>query len=348
MTHSFIDLSSDTSTLPTPAMKQAMMEALLGDEQKNEDPTTRKLEEMTAELLGLEQAIFLPSATMANQIAIKVLCEPGDTLIAAENSHLLTAESGGFAVHSGAISRSIPTLTGVFSGDNLRAFYNKPKTIRHSNTTCISLENTTNLGGGIAWDLASLESVLSAAKELKLKTHLDGARLFNAAIKINVQPSVLTKGFDMVTICLSKGLGCPIGALLVLKKDYVKKALRMKHLFGGALRQSGILAAAGIYALQNHINRLQDDHRNADFLRDHLNAIPACKVENNPLSTNMVFFKWNGKNLSPTCFHQKCLEKGVRFSQVDENRFRAVMHLDIHTCHLEKIVSILNDTATKD
>lgn len=340
-----IDLSSDTATQPTEKMKQAMFSAKLGDEQKKEDPTTLQLQEMAAELLGFEQALFFPSATMANQVAIAVLCQPGDVLIAAENCHLFTAESGGVAIHSKVMVSPIRTKTGIFSADDLEAAVSScRKGIRYPNATCVSIENTTNLGGGLAWDLETLSAVLRKAKELNLKTHLDGSRLFNAAVKLNVPPKKLTAGFDMITICLSKGLGCPIGALLAFSAAYYEKVEHLKHLFGGALRQSGLLAAAGIYAFKYNISRLEEDHALAKLLMIRLQQeVPDIHIEAHPYSTNMVFFSWHGTHLSPSEFHEACGKRGFRFAQIAENRFRAVLHLGIHSQDIHRVVENIKE-----
>jgi threonine aldolase len=341
-----IDLSSDTATLPTLAMKKAMMAAVLGDEQKGEDPTTRQLEEKVAELLGFEKALFLPSATMANQIAIRLLSEPGNALIAAENSHIFNAECGGPAIHSGVMAKAIRTPTGMFTSDDLLGAYRKSNSPPHVISTCLSIENTTNLGGGLAWELKNLHSVLLTAKKLKLKTHLDGARLLNASVKTNTKPSLLVKNFDTVSICLSKGLGCPMGAVLAFPENHLEKAYWLKHLFGGAMRQSGILAAAGIYALDHHLKHLAEDHKNAAYLAQKFQAEMAdLQVEHHSLSTNMVFFSWIGKNFSATQFYEACLKKGVRFSVVSENRFRAVTHLNVSKRDIDRAVKVLKEIA---
>ncbi len=335
-----IDLSSDTATKPSLPMKHAMLEAELGDEQKGEDPTTHQLEAMIAELLGFDQGLFFPSATMANEVAIKLLCEPGDQLLAAENCHLFICEGGGPAVHAGVMARGIPTTTGIFTGDDLRAAYLWNKGLHYPVSKCVSIENTSNFGGGLAWDLASLDSVLTTAKDFGLKTHLDGARLFNAAIKLGIQPKRLSAGFDTASICLSKGLGCPIGAVLALSHAHYARARYLKHLFGGAMRQSGILAAAGVYALNNHVQRLADDHHHAELFAHFLKSVPSIELETHPLSTNMVFFKWVGSHLSTHEFSEKCIAAGLRFSQVGKNRFRAVFHLGINRQDVDSILSI--------
>lgn len=326
-----IDLFSDTLTKPSAAMKTAMMTAEVGDEQKGEDPTTKQLEETIASMLGFDKALFVPCANMANQIALCALGEPGDELIAAENCHLFFAETGGPAANAKLQAKPINVPTGIFSAEDLKQHYRWNKGPRYPISKIVSVENTTNMGGGLAWSKTQLDEIKNCAKELNLKMHLDGARFFNAVIKMGMDPKEIAGGFDTVTICLSKGLGCPMGALIVFKKEYYDKILRLKFLMGGALRQSGIIAAAGIYALKNNINRLQEDHDNASLLAKLLSEIPAIKITNNPPPTNMVFFEIDTKYISPEKFNETCINNGVRFSQVGKNRFRAVTHLDIST-----------------
>lgn len=337
-----IDFFSDTITKPTAAMKQAMVDAEVGDEQKGEDPTTLQLEAYVADLLGFEAAMFFPSATMANQIAIRLLCDRGDELLAAENCHLFFAESGGPAIHSGVMTRPIKTKTGIFSAEDLSNTFRFSKGPHYPVSKLLSIENTTNMGGGIAWEVDALDAVLSRAKELNLNTHLDGARLLNAAVKLNVKPQRITSKFNTVTLCLSKGLGCPIGAVLTFSHSDYNKVRRFKQLWGGALRQSGMLAAAGIYALKNNIERLAEDHANAEIFANKLHSeIEEIKVENNPLSTNMVFFEWHGANMTSEQFYENCVENGVRFLYLGENRFRAVTHLDVNSEDVNKAIDII-------
>ncbi len=337
-----IDLFSDTVTRPSDSMKKEMINAQLGDEQKGEDPTTKRLEEMVAQMLGFEASMFFTSATMANEIAIRILTEPGDELLAAENAHLFTSETGGIAIHSGVMARPISTKNGLFNAEQLSAAYRWSKGPHYPRSTLLSIENTTNLGGGVAWELANIKAVLEKAKDLKLKAHLDGARLFNAAVKLNLKPREITDGFDTITLCLSKGLGCPFGALLVFSNIHYDKVRRLKQLWGGAMRQSGILAAAGIYALENNIERLQEDHDNASYLAHCMSEeITTVQVENETPSTNMVFFRWDGKYIKADQFNQTCIKNGLRFSQVGENRFRAVTHLDITRQDIDAAITIL-------
>lgn len=336
-----IDLSSDTATRPTAAMKQAMMAAELGDEQKGEDPTTRQLEQRVADLLGKSAAMFFPSATLANEIALQLLCEPGDEMIAAANCHLFVAEAGGPAIHAGIMPRPIAVENGIFDGDEVRKAYRWSKGPHYPVTKLVSVENTANMGGGVAWPMENLTSVLTAAKELGLKTHLDGARLFNAAIKTGVPVGALASGFDAITVCLSKGLGCPVGAVLAFDKEGYGKVRRLKQLMGGALRQSGMLAAAGIYALEHHVSRLREDHANAALLAEQFSQIPALGVRDKSPSTNMVFFDWRSSKLSPDQFSELCMEKGVRFSRIGAMQFRAVTHLDIKPEDILQAVAVV-------
>ncbi|CAN5449827.1 low-specificity L-threonine aldolase [soil metagenome] len=338
-----IDLFSDTVTRPSAAMKQAMIMAEIGDEQKGEDPTTRQLEEMAADLLGHSAAVFFPSATMANEVAIRLLTEPGDELLAAEHCHLFFAETGGPAVHSAVITRPIRSPDGLFTADDVRNTFRFEQGPHYPVSRLLSIENTTNMGGGIAWPVEQLRNVLTTAKELELKTHLDGSRLFNASIKTATTPRMIAKDFDTVTLCLSKGLGCPMGAILAFDILQYQKVRRLKQLMGGAMRQSGIIAAAGIYALTNNIERLQQDHENACLLAEKLlnSGISTLIVENPQPSTNMVFFRWHSPTITPSQFLANCVSKGVRFSHVGNNRFRAVTHLDISREDIEKVVELI-------
>lgn len=337
-----IDLSSDTASLPTPDMKNAMLTAELGDEMRGEDPTTRQLEEKIADMLGFNAALFFPSATMANEVAICALTEPGEELLAAENSHLFFAEAGGPAIHARVMCRPINTSTGIFTGAAIKQAYRSIKGIHLPISKLLSVENTTNIGGGIAWTAAQLNEVVTTAKELQLKLHMDGARFFNASVKTGLTSQAIAKGFDTVTICLTKGLGCPVGALLVFDQNLFPKIRRLKQVMGGAMRQSGILAAAGLYALEHHIERLAEDHHNAQILAKELSEdIPYVRVINNPPDTNIVLFEWLSDKISAEQFLKRCVEKGVRFSQVGANLLRAVTYLNIWAEEIHQAVKIV-------
>jgi threonine aldolase len=337
-----IDLYSDTVTKPPIAMKQAMMEAFLGDEQLGEDPTTAKLEVDTARLLGKSAAMFFPSATMCNQIAISLFCRPGDEVIGAEQSHVFSSENGGIAYHARAQIRAIPTTKGIFSHEELKRSIRLINKAHIPKSTLVVIENTMNAGGGTVWPLDYLNDVLSMAKEYNLKTHLDGARLFNAAIASKTDVKTLAHNFDSITICFSKGLACPMGAILAFDSSYWNEVRRLKQLFGGAMRQSGILAAACLYALDNHMDQLKLDHAHAQRLAMLLNRIDGIKVENAPVSSNMVFFSINKTNLNSQDFLASCIKSGLRFSLVAPNRFRAVTHYHIKDEHIEETGNIIS------
>ncbi len=338
-----IDFYSDTLTKPSAGMRKAMCEAEVGDEQKGEDPTTRKLEELLAETLGMSSALFFPSATMANQIAIRLLTNPGDEIIASEIAHIFTSEGGGPAVHSGVMTRSIRGQTGLFSGEDVKKAFRSDSSPHDSRSRLLSIENTSNMGGGLAWPLALLDEVVATAKSLKISLHLDGSRLFNAAIALAIPPKRISSPFDTATVCLSKGLGCPVGAVLGFDKSRWTQVRRLKQLMGGAMRQSGMLAAAGLYALQNNVDRLVEDHAKAKRLAEVLSGIKSLEVEKHEGATNMVFFRWNSPQVPVESFLAKCEASGVRFSHIEENRVRAVTHLDIRPEDIETTYRIIKE-----
>ena len=333
-----IDLFSDTVTRPTRAMRSAMAEAEVGDEQRGEDPTTRRLEQRAAELLGQEAATFLPSATMANAIAIQLFCGPGDEVLSAENGHVLNYEAGGAAVHARAAVRSIPTWTGVF-GKNAVLQRLRPPTPHAPRPRLVVVENTTNAGGGRPWPVEESDGVLEAARQNGLSVHLDGSRIFNASVALGLPSRRLGLGFDTVTLCLSKGLGCPVGALLAHGAELAHPVRRLKQLMGGAMRQSGILSAAGLYALDHHVERLAEDHHHARVLAEGLEELGQLVVEKIPLRTNMVYFEVPDR-YSPDRLEQELLAGGVRVSRVHSRRFRAVTHLDVDSTGITEALKV--------
>src|ERR671929_264116 len=282
-----IDLRSDTATRPSDPMRAAVSSAVVGDEQKREDPTANELERRGAELLGQEAAVYLPTATMANQIALRILTEPGDEVLAEENSHVLLSELGGPAVHSGLVTRSLRGVAGRFAPEQVRAVYRDRTSMHVSPTRLAVVENTHNSSGGRIWPLEEIEAMAATCRELDMRIHLDGARLMNAAVASGTPAAEIGRRFDTVTLCLSKGLGCPLGALLAGSEELTLKARRGKHLFGGAMRQAGIVAAAGVYALDHHVERIADDHARARRLAEGLVAADV-PVELEQVETNFV------------------------------------------------------------
>ena len=282
-----IDLRSDTATQPTEGMRRAIAEAAVGDEQKREDPSVNALQERVAAMLGQEAAIFVPTATMANQIALKLHSRPGDVLIAEESSHVVIYEYGGAAVHAGLLALGLPGAGGRLTPEQVRRAAEPSTKVADQRAAVLSLEDTHNAAGGRVWPLDELDAVVATARELGLGVHLDGARLLNASTALGVSPAQISARFDTVTLCLSKGLGCPLGALLAGSRELMERAWREKHLFGGAMRQAGIVAAAGLYALDHHVDRLADDHARARTLAEALHGA-GILVDLDQVETNFV------------------------------------------------------------
>ncbi|MGH3132446.1 MAG: threonine aldolase family protein [Gaiellaceae bacterium] len=324
-----IDLRSDTVTQPTPEMRRAIAEAVVGDEQKREDPTVLELERRVADLLGHEAAVFLPTATMANQIALKLHARPGDVLLGEETSHVLVYEYGGAAAHAGVVTLGLPGSRGRLTPEQIRAAAAPSTKVADQQATVLSLESTHNNAGGRVWPLAELDDVVEAARELELAVHLDGARLLNASVALGVEPSLVASRFDTVTLCLSKGLGCPLGALLTGSRELIERAWREKHLFGGAMRQAGIVAAAGVYALDHHVERLADDHARARRLAEALEAA-GVPVSLEQVETNFVQIDLAPLELARDEAVTRLREAGVGLSAtIRPSVIRAVTHLGI-------------------
>src|SRR5438034_6379 len=268
-------------------MREAIAHALVGDEQRREDPTVNELERRVADLLGQEESVFVPTATMANEIALRTLSEPGDELIAEENAHILLAELGGPAVHAGLMTRPIRGEAGRFGPDEVQRMVRRTDESHVPATRVVAIENTHNASGGRVWPLEEIRALVAACRELELSVHLDGARVLNAAVASGVPAREISGEFDTVTICLSKGLGCPLGALVAGSSESMRKARRLKHQFGGAMRQAGIVAAAGIYALDHNVERLTDDHARARRLAEGWQAA-GLPVDLELVQTNFV------------------------------------------------------------
>ena len=334
-----VDLRSDTLTQPTPGMRRAIADAEVGDEQKREDPTVIALEERTAELLGHEEAVFLPTATMANQIALRTLTEPGDEVLAEEMAHVFRYELGGPAVHSGLVMKSLPTAHGIFTAADVREAVNPPGDLHTAPTRLVCIENTHNGGGGRVWPLAHLQEVVAEGRAHGLSMHLDGARLMNAAVASGIPAAEFGREFDTVTLCLSKGLGCPLGAVIAGSPERMAKARRYKHLFGGAMRQAGIVAAAGIYALDHHIDRLAEDHANARRLSKGL-AEAGLPVEVHQVETNFVQLDAARLGLNGDEAVSLLRAEGVLLSfAARKDMLRALTHLDISTEDVDEAIA---------
>ena len=335
-----IDLRSDTVTRPTPAMRRAMAEAEVGDEQRFADPTVTALQERVAELLGHEAALFLPSGTMCNQIAIRLHTRPGgDELIAAANSHPVNYEAGGPALFGSAMVRTIDAPTGVFDPEQLAAAI-RPVGDRYApRSRLVSVEQTTNVGGGRVWPLATVRAVIGLAHEHDMCAHLDGARLMNAVVATGTPASDWAAGFDTAWIDFTKGLGAPVGAVLAGARELIDEAWRYKQMIGGALRQSGIVAAACLYALDHHIERLAEDHENAQALAEGLAELPGFEVQ--VPDTNIVM----AEVADAPKLVGELWERGIEVTPMAPTRIRCVTHLDVDAAGIERALAAFREVA---
>lgn len=334
-----INLISDTVTKPTEQMLHAMMNAKVGDDVFQSDPTVIELQNKLAVMFGKEAALYFPSGSMANQAAIKLHTNPGEQMICDKWSHVYNFEGGGAAANSGVSCLLIDGERGMFTAKQLDGFINDPSNIHLAATSLISIENTTNKGGGACWDLEEIIRIKQVCKKNNLNFHLDGARLFNALVAKNETPKQYGELFDTISVCLSKGLGAPIGSVLLGAKAHIKKALRIRKLFGGAMRQVGYLAAAGIYALDNHIERLALDHKKAKELGETLSKLFYIKYVA-PIETNIIIFNLND-DVAENDFIIKLKENAILISSMGQGKLRMVTHLDFTDEMLQKVVKTL-------
>lgn len=329
-----IDLISDTVTKPTTKMLAAMMEAKVGDDVFKNDPTVNSLQDKVAKMFGMEDALFFPSGTMANQTAIKLHTQPGDQIYCDKFAHIYNYEGGGAAFNSGVTCKLINGKRGMFTATQLQEVITEPQIyLPYGRLVCI--ENTTNKGGGACWDFSELEKIKKIATKNNLDYHLDGARLFNALVAKNETPQQYGQLFDTISICLSKGLGAPVGSILLGSKAHIKKALRIRKLLGGGMRQVGFLAAAAMYALDNHIQRLAEDHLKAKEIETVLKTVSYVKnVE--PVETNIIIF-YLQKDIQEAVFIEKMKQKNILLISMGEGKIRIVTHLD-YTDHMHEIL----------
>lgn len=334
-----IDLRSDTVTKPSKGMLEAMMSAQVGDDVYAEDPSVNALEERLAEMFGMDKALFFPSGIMANQTALKLHTNPGEQVICDKYAHIYNFEGGGASFNSGISCHLIDGNRGMFTAEQAEAaiypteFYHSPL------TSLIEVENTTNKGGGACWDFNELQRIGLVAKRHNLGYHLDGARLWNALITKNETPKQYGELFDTISVCLSKGLGCPIGSVLLGNKNIMKGALRIRKIFGGGMRQVGFAAAAGLYALDNNFNRLNEDHKKAKEIGEALSQLPFVKkIE--PIETNIIIFELND-DMNGSDFLKRLDEKNVRISNMGEHKLRIVTHLDYTDDMHERLLTLL-------
>lgn len=336
-----IDLRSDTVTKPSKAMLEAMMHAKVGDDVFREDETINRLESKVAALFGKKTALFFPSGTMANQTALKLHTNPGDQIICDKYAHIYNYESGGASFNSGVSCKLIDGNRGKFTAKQVEEAIN-PDTYYFSKTSLVEIENTTNKGGGACWDFNEMLKIKTVCDDNDLGLHLDGARIWNALVEKKETTQQYGKVFDTISVCLSKGLGCPIGSILVGDSEIMKNAIRIRKIFGGNMRQVGYLAAAGLYALDNNIDRLNEDHKKAKEIGFELAKLSIIKsVE--PIETNIIIFELN-KEVSEKVFVQKLANKNIHIISMGADKLRIVTHLDYTDEMHEKLLSILTES----
>ena len=333
-----IDLRSDTVTKPTPGMLDAMFHAKVGDDVYGEDETVNQLEEMAAAMFGMEAGIFCPSGTMSNQIAIKCFTQPLDELIADQTAHVYRYEGGGIAFNSGVSTRLLNGERGILTDKMIESEINA-ENIHYPHTSLVVLENTVNKGGGSCYTLEQINPIAELCRSKNLKLHLDGARIFNALTHTGDSAKDYGQYFNGISVCLSKGLGAPVGSVFLADKATIKYARRIRKVFGGGMRQAGFLAAAGIYALEHHIERLDIDHIHAQLIAEQLSN---CEWVTSvlPVETNIILFDTKAP---AEIYLAKLHEQDIKASATGEHRIRFVLHLDIHPAQVEKVIKVIQN-----
>lgn len=340
-----INLISDTVTKPTPGMLDAMMTAEVGDDVFKADPTVNRLEQKVAELFGKEAALFFPSGTMTNQTAIKLHTEPGNQLICDKYAHVYNYEGGGVSFNSGVSCKLIDGHRGMMTAEQVRLAINPPDFYHSPLTSLVCVENTTNKGGGACWDFQELIAIGKICEEHGLAYHLDGARLWNALVSRDEKPIHYGELFDSISVCLSKGLGCPVGSVLVGSEEFIGKAIRIRKILGGGMRQAGYMAAAGIYALDHHIERLAEDHKRAHELGAVLEQLSFVqKVE--PIETNIIIFEIDEQYMTTEEFVTLLKSKDIQIIEMGQGKLRMVTHLDYTDQMHETVLSLLKELQT--
>ena len=343
MQNRFIDLYSDTKTKPSPGMRKAMADADVGDEQKMEDPTVNRLRDRVCELLGKEDAVFLPSGTMGNQIAIRVHCRLGDEVITDRTAHIINAETGGTAANAGVMIRMLDGPHGVFTGEQVKEALRDPNSRNAPRSRLVSIENTSNGGCGTVWPLATMQGVTRVAREAGLSLHMDGARLCNASVKSGIKASAYAACVDSLWLDYTKGLGAPVGASIAGSKEFIKEAWRQKQMLGGSMRQSGVIAAAALYALDHNWDRLAEDHDNARHLSEGLANIKGIQIDVPRMETNLVFFEITKPGWTSAKLVDACRERGVGIGANTATRIRAVTHLDVNRQDIDSALKVISD-----
>ncbi len=336
-----IDLRSDTVTRPSEAMRKAMYNAEVGDDVFKEDPTVNKLEQFAADLLGKEAALYVSSGVMGNQICLNVLTNPGDEVICERDAHIFNYESGSPAALSGVQLNPIDGKYGIITVEQVEPFIRPSSAYYMPKTKVIEIENTHNRAGGTIWPIENIISIKGLAKKYNLYFHLDGARIWNASVAAGISVKEYASHFDSISCCLSKGLGAPVGSIIAGSKDFIKEAYRIRKAWGGGMRQAGIIAAAGLYALQNNIDRLKDDHEKAKFLAERINANPNLEIDLKAVQTNILLF--HPKNISVEEGIKKSKDKGLLLSIGKVDLIRAIAHLDVSFDDVKKAADIIDE-----
>jgi len=334
-----IDLRSDTVTRPTPPMLDAMFSASVGDDVFGEDPTINSLEAMAARLFGMEAALYCPSGTMSNQIAIKCHTQPGDEVICERNAHVYIYEGGGIAFNSGSQVRALEGNRGRITAEQVSMAIN-PDDVHRARTSLVTLENTSNRGGGSCYDLEEIRRIRQVCEDNHLKLHLDGARLFNALVATGRSAKDFGGVFDSISVCLNKGMGCPIGSILLGPATFIKQARRVRKVFGGGMRQAGFMAASGIYALENNIDRLAVDHAHARHIAAALEKKDFVKSLL-PVETNLIIFELKESTDCARSLSATLREKGILALAISANQIRMVTHLDISPAMVDEVVGVI-------
>tara|TARA_S200000501_G_scaffold41472_1_gene33763 strand:- start:1510 stop:2550 length:1041 start_codon:yes stop_codon:yes gene_type:complete len=335
-----INLISDTVTKPSTGMLNFMYDCNVGDDVFKQDPTVNELEKKVSSLFGMDRALFFPSGTMANQSAINILTNPGDQLICSKYAHVYNYEGGGVSFNSGVSCKLIDKPRGLFNDADVIDAINPPDFYHSPSTSLVCIENTTNKGGGACWDLDEIKKIKKVCSENNLKLHLDGARIWNACVEKGYEYSDFGKLFETISVCLSKGLGCPVGSILICKEKYFRKALKIRKIFGGGMRQSGYLAACGIYALDNNIKSLSHDHIRAKEISNLLKRSYFVE-EVYPVETNIIIFR-NKDQFSTVDFINFMDNNDVRLISMGDNKLRLVTHSDYTDNHHEKFMNLLS------
>ena len=338
-----IDLRSDTCSQPTDAMREAMFRAPVGDDVYHDDPTVNQLEAEVAALIGTEDAVYVPSGTMSNQIAVRSHTEPGDAVLCDQHSHVYANESGGMAALAGVLPKLLPGVQGVFTAADVHASagalhpFAVATIVAPPKLLCV--ENTHNRGGGKIWKLEEIEAVTAAARERGLRTHLDGARIWNASAATGIPERTYAQHFDSISVCFSKGLGAPVGSALCGRRDFIARARRFKQQYGGGMRQAGMMAAGALFALRNHRQRLAEDHANARLLAEGIRECPGIELSLSDVETNIVRFKV--KSLPAGQFSEQLHAKGVFVLPSGTEDIRAVLYLNITRAQILEAIEVV-------